>query len=228
MSSFQTELMQPSTGRVRAPADLLSRRWPELLTLALYSAVVALAIQHHEPWSDEAQAWQLARSLHLSELFHTYLRYEGHPGLWHLLLSGVIHLGVSYTGLHWICGAIALAGVSLLVFSAPFPRYIRLTLPFTFFLMYQYAVVARGYVLVPLLLFAIAMAWRRNPVLLAVLLALLANVSLHAFAISGGLVLLYLLERRRDRSLDGHKSLVLPGVILLVFYGFAIWTVWPP
>jgi hypothetical protein len=198
------------------------------LALIAYAGLVAFAIRHHEPWSDEAQAWQVARSVPVTEIFLTYIRYEGHPGLWHLLLSSLIHVGGNYTGLHWLCGAIALLSVGLLVFFAPFPRYVRLALPFTFFLAYQYAVIARGYVLAPLLLFLIAMAWRRSPVVVAVLLGLLSNVALHTFAISVGLAVLYVLERRRDGTLRLGTPLLVAGILLLGFYGFAVWTVWPP
>src|ERR1700683_4163321 len=101
-------------------------RWPEWGALFLYAALVAFAIPYHEPWVDEAQAWQLARSLSLTSLFKTYIRYEGSPGLWHFLLWMMIRIHVSYAGLHWICGAIATASVGLLLFRSPFPRYLKL------------------------------------------------------------------------------------------------------
>jgi hypothetical protein len=202
----------------------IRKKWPECVGAIAYTALLAFAIPFHEPWADEAQAWQLARSLSLPDLFRHYLRYEGSPGLWHLLLHLLVKLHVSYTGMHWISGAIALAGVTLLIFCAPFPRAIRLTLPFTFFLAFQYAVVARSYVLVPLLLFATAAAWRKSPLLVALLLGLLGNASLHALAISGGMALLYIYEnwRRLDR-----RTLLLVLAICSAFYGFAIWTVIP-
>jgi hypothetical protein len=228
MNDFQIGLAEPSASRMGRTNGFIARRWPECLALAAYAGLVAFTIPYHEPWGDEAQAWQLVRSAPLSEVFRTYLRYEGHPGLWHLILSGLIHLGVSYRALPWVCAVFALAGESLLVFFAPFPRYIRLALPFTFFLAYQYAVVARGYVFVPLLLFMIAVVWKRSPILIAVLLGLLGSLALHALAISGGLALLYLLERRRDGTLHPRRPLLLAGAILLAFYCFTAWTVWPP
>src|SRR4051812_33338704 len=82
--------------------------WPECISLSLYAALVAFAIPYHEPFVDEAQSWQLARSLSLYDLFHTYLRYEGSPGLWHFLLWILIRLRVTYSTIHWICGAIGL------------------------------------------------------------------------------------------------------------------------
>lgn len=206
-------------------------RWPEWTALSLYTAIVAFAIPWHEPWADEAQAWQLARSLSLADLFHTYIRFEASPGLWHFFLWILVRLHVGYTGMHWVCGAIAVAAAALLVFKAPFPRYLKLTLPFTFFLVFQYAIVARNYVLAPVLLFLIACCWKKSPALVAVLLGLLANVALHAAAISGGLACVYLIEQFRTGALRDprrRRQLVLFTVIALCFYVFALWTAFPP
>jgi len=128
-------LLHPDTATVtqNQPAVLNNRpqeaglgtthsRWPEWTTLAAYAALVAFAIPFHEPWADEAQAWQLARTLSLADLFKTFIRYEASPGLWHFLLWILIKAHVSYTGLHWICGAIAVASTSLLIFRSPLPR----------------------------------------------------------------------------------------------------------
>lgn len=197
----------------------------------MYAALVATAIPFHEPWVDEAQAWQLARNLSLGSLFKTYIRYEGSPGLWHLLLWIMVRVHIGYAGLHWICGAVATGAVSLLLFRSPFPRFLKLSLPFTYFLFFQYAVVARNYVLVPLLLFLVAITWKKSPLSLALALGLLANTSLHAAVISGGLAAVYVIERLRDRKdgLGGEgRVLWTSGLLLLALYGFAIWTAWPP
>jgi hypothetical protein len=210
--------------------EIRSRR-PEWTTVVLYAGMVAFAIPYHEPWSDEAQAWQLARSLPLVALFQKYIRYEGSPGLWHLLLWILSRAHVSYTGMHWISGGIAVAGISILVLKSPFPRYLKLSLPFTSFLLFQYAVVARSYVLVPCLLFMIALRWKRSPVVVALLLGLLANVALHAAVISGGLAIVYAIERirRGDFKDSSQRSrLLYSAAILLCFYAFALWTAWPP
>ena len=205
--------------------------WPEWSALVVYAALVALAIPYHEPWVDEAQSWQLARSLSLASLFKTYIRYEGTPGLWHFLLWIMIRLHVSYTGLHWICGLIATTGVSLLIFRAPFPRYLRLMFPFTFFLLFQYAVVARNYVLAPMLLFLIAIAWKKSTPGVATGLGLLANLSLHTAVLSGGLAVVYAIEQTRNRENkpdNNWRKLLLCALVLLGLYAFAIWTAWPP
>lgn len=216
-------LLGRGSGQIRS-------HWPEWTSLFTYAALVALAIPFHEPWVDEAQAWQLARTLSLTSLFNTYIRYEGAPGLWHFLLWIMTRIHISYTGLHWISGAIATLGVSLLIFRAPFPRYLRLSLPFTYFLFFQYAIMARNYVLAPLLLFLIAIAWKKSPLGLALALGLLANVSLHAAVISGGLAAVFALEQTGQRKSKDYnwRKLSLCAFLLLIFYAFAIWTAWPP
>ena len=206
--------------RVALSAGTFALEW--LVTIA-YAAYVSFMIPFHEPWADQAQAWQMARSLSITELFHTYLRYEGTPGLWHLLLAFLARMHVSYTGIHWFSAAIGAAATALLVFCSPFPRYVRLALPFTFFLAFQYAVIARSYVLVPTLLFLTAIVWRRSPVLVALCLGLLGNVSLHALAISGGFALVYVIENWRSKKSETRFV----AAVLLAFYGLAVWTVLP-
>jgi len=202
-----------------------SRRIPETICLLLYSALVAFATAHHEPWADEAQAWQLARSLTPWQLLHTYLHYEGSPGLWHLFLWMLIHLGVGYTGMHWICGAIALAGTAILLYLSPFPLYLRLLLPFTFFLAFQYAVIARSYVLVPILLFSTVALWKRNPVLLAVLLGLMANLAAHATAMAVVMSFVYCLDR--SYRMWPRRTLLAAASVLIAACAFALWSAYP-
>jgi hypothetical protein len=218
----------PALGGIRAK---LRSRWPEWAAIAVYASLVAFAIPFHEPWTDEAQAWQLARSLSLRALFQTYIRYEATPGLWHFLLWMLNRAHVSYSGMHWLCGAIAVVSASLLVLNSPFPRSLKLTLPFTFFLLYQYAVVARSYVLVPLMLFAIASWWKNRPLAVAVTLGLLANCSIHAAVISGGIAIVWLVEQLRAGSAKTParwRKIMLCALIVLSFYAFALWTTWPP
>lgn len=205
--------------------------WPEWACLSLYAGLVAWMIPYHEPWADEAQAWMLARSLSLGQLFATYLRYEGQPGLWHGLLWALIRLHVSYAGMHWIAGAIACAGMAVFVLRSPFPRWLKLTAPFTFFFAFQYAVVARNYVLIPLLLFGACALWRRSAIGVALLLGLLANVAGHAAAIAGGFALAWCMEwflpgARTDRA-ETAKSLWIAGLLFSVLCILAVLTAFP-
>jgi hypothetical protein len=206
--------------------------WAEIVTLCIYAGLLAWAIPSHEPWADEAQAWQIARTLPLVQIFHV-LSYEAHPGLWYVYLWVLLRLHVSYAGMHWVSAAIAFAGVAVLVTAAPFPRFIKLLLPFTFYLAFQYAIVARSYVLVPLLIFLCAYLWPQRferPLTIALLLGLLANVAPHAAAISGGFAVVYVIDlwlRRYNCPRAPGSRLYGAAALLLAFYVISIWTAWP-
>lgn len=163
--------------------------------------MVIATVARHEPWADEAQAWLIARDRGFWDMLWRGVRYEGTPGLWHALLWIPAHAGMPYAAMSWIAAAIAIAGICVLLRFAPFPAPLRLLLPFTFFLGYQYAAVARSYVLFPLLCFVAAAFFRkRRTVGLAVSLALLANVSSHGFVVAAGLALAYLWFLWRERA----------------------------
>jgi hypothetical protein len=205
----------------------------EIVTLCLYAALLVWAIPHHEPWADEAQAWQIARTLPLSQIFGL-LSYEGHPGLWYVVLWTLARLHVSYLGMRCVTAMIAFAGITVLVTTSPFPRFLKLLLPFGFFLSFQYAIVARSYVLAPLLLFLCAWYWvqrPRRPLPVALCLGLLANVAMHTAMISGGLAAVYLidliLERRAGKLAVPGRELFGAAALLLVLYGVSIWAAWP-
>jgi hypothetical protein len=202
----------------------------ETFVLAGYAVLVASAIAHHEPWADEAQAWQLARNVSLHGLLVTYLHYEGHPILWFILLRFLSLIGVSYAGMHWVAGAIGVAGTAFFLYFSPFPRYLKALLPFTYFLLFQYVVVARSYVFVPPLFYLIAWQWKKNPLLLALFLGLLANVEMHAAVLSGGLSVVYCIEQLRSGALkdpEGRKRLIQFVSIVSILYVIAIGAAWP-
>ena len=202
-------------------------RWALLLAYLAYVGVLALTICYHEPWADEAQAWLIARDAGPVELFTHVLRYEGSPGLWHLLLMGPAKAGLPYWTSHVLAGIIAAGGVFLLLRYSEIPLIPRLLLPFTFFLLYQYAVVARSYVLLPLLLGAIAIVYPdrdRRTLLFALLLCLLANANTHGMLIALALAAIYMVGGwRKWRTMDGltrRRHIIAMGVfgatILLV------------
>jgi hypothetical protein len=161
--------------------------WLVWTPFAVYLAVLAIAISRHEPWFDEAQAWLLARDLPYTRLMFGQLRYEGTPGLWHSILFLANRSGVPYAGLPVIGAAAAAGAVFLLLRFSPFPALVRLMLPFTYFLAYQYAVVARSYNLLALLPFAAALVFpfrHARPIAYVSILILLSHVSLHGALIS--------------------------------------------
>jgi hypothetical protein len=159
--------------------------------------VVAVTIRHHEKWVDEAQAWLFARDLSFTKLWFYELRYEGSPGLWHSILWAAQHIfHAKYGALGNIGMAGAAAGAALMIFKASFPRYLRWPLAFTYFLVYQYAVVARQYNLLAFFAFLAALFYKdlRRPVRLTLVLMFLSLVSFHGTLLAVSIGFAYLLD----------------------------------
>ena len=174
----------PDPETTNGAASALSPWWRigDFGVLGLWMVVVSFTISYHEKWADEAQSWLIARDLDLRTIWFHELRYEGTPGLWHTILWVAQHLfRAKYDTIGYIGMAGAAAGVALLIFKAPFPRIIRWPLAFTYVMVYQYAVIARQYTLLPLLAFAAAALFKdiRHPERMTVVLVLLANLSVH-------------------------------------------------
>ncbi len=163
----------------------------------VYSSVVLWTLQYHEKWADEAQAWLIARDLDLKTIWFHELRYEGTPGLWHTILWIAQHVfHAKYGALGYIGAVFAIAGAAALLFLAPFPRYIRWPLAFTYVMVYQYALISRPYTLFPLLAFLAAYFYKdvAKPERISLVLAILALLTLHGTILAGCLGLTYLIQ----------------------------------
>ena len=196
----------------------------------LYAGVVAAGIRWHEGWTDEAQAWMIARDLSFFQMLVRGVRYEGSPGLWHSILWVLARLHLSYIGMHYVAGVIATAGIAVFLRWAPFPRFLKLLIPFSFFLAYQDAVVARSYVLFGLLGFGAAAILRQRqdrPVLLAIVLGLIANISAHGFVASCALALVALVQAHREGVTLNRRRLT-ALLLLLLFWLGSFATAFPP
>ncbi len=207
-------------------SSMTENRW-KTGTFLIYLVLLCVAVARHEPWFDEAQAWLLARDAGFVELMVKYLRYEGTPGLWHILLIIPAKLGLPYVSLNIISALLSAIGAYLFMQYSPFPLVVRILYPFSYFAFYQYGVVARSYSLIPLLLFSIAIIYRdkmSRPILFFSLLILLCNVSFHGLLIAASLALMHAFNVNRDW--DGIKPhtrygnltalMLFGGVILLI------------
>jgi hypothetical protein len=207
--------------------------WFENSAFAVYVLLTAITVYFHEPWSDEANSWLLGRDVSLTELWTRLMHYEGTPGLWQTILHGLIRLGVPYSGLNVFSGALGCAGAWMFIRKAPLPLAIRLAMPFTFYLFYQYSVVARSYCLLPVLLFVCGwLYWRaeREMGLLTVLLCLMAAVSVHGMMLSLAIWFsMHINEARRWRTLkpDLRRELGLLGLAYALVLFLLVWSAWP-
>lgn len=220
-------------------AEPRESRIVQLGILLLYIATVAIGIVAHEPWFDEAQAWLLARDAGPGELLTHYLRYEGHPPLWYWLLSIPAKSGLPYKTINIVSAAVAICGVILLLRKPRVPLALKIAIPFSYFLAYQYTIVSRSYVLIfPLLMVVLWLYPHREerlPAFTAVLV-LLSLVSLHGLSLAGAFALLYLVDLLRDRRAERAKGTLRPvnvrthiicGAVLLITVAFIAFVLRP-
>lgn len=208
----------------KKPADSNWWKIGDVAVLLVYVCITTFTLQYHEKWADEAQAWLLARDLDLKTLWFHELRYEGSPGLWHTILWVAQHVfHASYSAIGYIGLAFAIAGVAVLIFKAPFPRIVRWSLAFTYVLIYQYAVIARSYNLLPLLAFLAAIFFRdrEHPERITAVLIALSTLCIHGTVLAGCIGLLYLLESRKSWATFGWglrmRYLVCAGLVAVTF-----------
>jgi len=212
----------------------IKKEWWLYLILLVYIILVGIIIYYHEPWADEAQAWLIARDSNLFEMLFNYLRYIGHPSLWYLILIIPAKLNFPYFTINIVSGIIATIGVYVFLRYSPFPKIIKILFPFSFFIFYQYAVVARSYVLLPLLIFLIAKVYKdktKKIYLFTLLLVLLANVCVHSFLIAVPLFLLHSIDVFKGwNNLDKKLRIkqIKAGIIFVFVIGLIIIQLWPP
>ena len=148
-----------------------------------HAVLVLLCAGHHQPWFDEAQSWLLARDLSPAQLIFHQTSYEGTPALWTTLLMPFVKGGLPYAGFSYVSAAIAIIGVAVFLRWAPLPLWLKLLFPFTYFPLFQFAVIARSYALfLPVLGGLAALFPRRHGQHwfgYLLLLTMLTNISLH-------------------------------------------------
>ncbi len=208
--------------------------WAGLVLFAIAYVVISA---FHEPWFDEAQAWQIAKCASLREILFEIPHYEGHPPLWHLILAIPAKLGVPFEiGLKTVGFLFSAASAYLILFRMPYPRLMRLLIPFSYFIFYQYGVIVRPYGLMLLVFLLLALAFPKKdirPWRFVGLLMLLCLTNAYGIVIAGGIAVCWVWELVREKGMknllagllkDG-RSLALSA--LLVFAILLIWMILP-
>ena len=141
----------------------------------------------HEPWTDEAQSWLLARDCSVFDLVTKALKYEGHPILWYLILKVAQFFHLAFDNINLLSLGLSSIGVFLLLFKTKIPTFFKTIIPFCFYIFYQYSLIARNHSLIFPLLMAVSILYSKKEnkiILYSILLILLASVSFHGYFIS--------------------------------------------
>jgi hypothetical protein len=117
------------------------------LLAAIYFAVGLIGICHHELWLDEAHHWLLARdSNSVFELIQN-TRMEGHPLLWSFILYGISRFTTDPFWMQFAHLLVSVSVVFLFLKKAPFDWAFKILFIFGYFMVFEYNLISRNYIL---------------------------------------------------------------------------------
>lgn len=195
-----------------------------LLTL-LFFTVSFIGISNHELWLDEAQHWLLARDSHTFIDLLNNTQYEGHPILWNIILYGITRFTLDPFWMQLVHISIATSAVFIFLRKAPFSLLFKALFIFGYFMIFEYNLISRNYILGILFLFLACSVFKdrdKKFVLLSVYLALAANVHLMFSTIAFGMFLILLFEiftekkALEKRFLPGYLIFAIGSVLLFL------------
>ncbi|WP_445455818.1 hypothetical protein [Flavobacterium sp. HNIBRBA15423] len=171
---------------------------------ALYFIISLFGILHHELWLDESHHWLLARdSNSFLELIQN-TRYEGHPILWNILLYGITRFTLNPFWMQFLHILISTTVVFVFLKKAPFNWTFKVLFIFGYFMLFEYNIISRNYILGVLFLFLVASYFKnreQNFILVCFYLILACNVHLLFSVISFGFFLIISLEQYQNKQL---------------------------
>lgn len=178
-------------------------------------ALIVTNLFQHGLWLDETHAWCLVRdSAGFSDL-RWNMRNEGHPWLWHLMLLPLAKSGAPVWTMQVLHGLVAAATSALILFRAPFPIAIRILLVFGYFLVFEYAALARNYAIGVLLLLLFAHFTRTGRKGLAfVALLVLAHVHLWSACLVASWAILSLFQEPQRKAWQALCLFLSSGIAL--------------
>lgn len=190
--------------------------------LLMYCVLHLFMTLFHEPWYDEAEAWQIARCASVKDILFTIPHYEGHPPLWHLILAIPAKLNLPYElSLSLISLLFSALVVALFLKYAPFPEGVKVFVPFTYFAFYQYSVIARPYCMMMLAVVLISITWKlkdEKPWRFVLSMAFLCLTSSYGIIIAGGISIVWLLQiisDKKSRFLKDNRTIALIALLVL-------------
>src|SRR4029078_7120014 len=86
------------------------------------------------------------------------VRYEGVPPFWHLFLFGLSRLTVNPASMQVVQFLVNVSACYLILRFAPFERWQRYLLCFSYYLLFEFGQIVRSYSIVPLILFGVLTA----------------------------------------------------------------------
>jgi hypothetical protein len=160
----------------------------------LFSAIAAVQIAKHVLWIDEINVLAIDRASHTIGQLWWICRHEGHPFLWYLVTWLMTCISGSIGAFKFLQMMVATGICFVLGMKAPFNRVTLILCFLSYYILFEYTVLARTYGLTVLLLLIYIWKrseqperWTRN----AILLGLVANTDMIGILLTFGLALEY-------------------------------------
>ncbi len=185
---------------------------------AVWAILVTVGIAYHEQWRDEGSDWTTVRHVTIGELFGTMIPEIGHPPMWYLLMYPLGNMGLPLVTVNIVSALVMALAMYVMLFKVKFPFYLKLSLIFCMFFVYEYPVVGRNYCLAVLFLM-LTLWWYpkrfERPLIYGLIVAGLFNTHNLVFPMAFGITLLYLWETVEFKKLNGQTI----GAALMMIIG---------
>lgn len=202
---MNSPLIKKLCGALDKISSFKARKRTFAAVFVLYIVLLSAVTCFHEPWFDEAQAWQIAKCASLHDILFKIPHYEGHPPLWHLFLLPFAKTGMPYElSLAFVNILFIAAAAWVIMFKTKLPDLMKLTLPFTYFLFYQYGVISRPYSVLVFTLMLCGIFYReknQKPVRMVLSLALMCLSSAYGMAVAAGICVVWLIEEWNGKNI---------------------------
>ena len=202
-----------------------------LFLILLYFIISLVGILHHEIWLDESQHWLLARdSNSFSDIiFNT--RYEGHPILWNIVLYLITRFSSNPFWMQLLHILVSAAAVLIFLKKSPFPLLFITLFIFGYFIIFEYNIISRNYILGVLFIFLACSIFKdrdKKFILLCFYLALAANTHLIFGVLSFAILLTILFEHLYERKFTINRAFIYGCLIFLLGLTLSIIQIIPP
>ncbi len=176
----------------------------------LYFIVGLAGISNHELWLDEAHHWLLARdSSSIIELIKC-TRQEGHPLLWNILLFAITRFTSNPFWMQISHILISTTVVFIFAKKSPFPLFFKILFTFGYFMIFEYNIISRNYILGMLFLFLACSEFAKRKeknTLFFIYLGAATNVHLIFSIVAFAFFLVFIIEQIQNQNIFNKNNI---------------------
>ena len=191
------------------------------VSLAVFALITLTILIFRPPFTDEANAWMVAKSYNLHDVLFYAAKNEGHLFIWYLIQMPFAKHDFLYPySMYFLNWLFCFAALIVLWNKSPFSTLEKTLITFSWPFLHYWAIMARCYSVGIFLLFLILSLWKdksKHPILMPLLIILLANTSAMALFCAFALGLIYICRLITDKNMHNHthKHFISAAIIFL-------------